>query len=162
MESDVSDLQSLNTPEGLIGIIEGDILQFQIPHLPEEFRCVDDGIPHGHIITIPDGGTRTHFEITIGDERVVNMPQRILPDEVTVINFQVGAALDARLPLRDGHILQPRIMNGEQRTFTTKLLIFYQSLHFFQSYPCYVSGTKIQKKSEKNENKDTAFRSFFA
>ena len=162
MESDISDLQSLYAPEGFIGIIEGDILHFQIPHLPEELRRIDDGIPHDHIITIPDGRAGAHFEITIRDERVVNMPQRILPDEATVINFYVRAALDARLPLGDGHILQPRIMNGEQRSFATKLLIFYESLHHFQSNPCYVSGTKIQKKNEKNENSDRVFGSFFA
>jgi hypothetical protein len=58
------------------------------------------------------------------------MPQRIFPDEVAMIDLQVGAALNARLPLGDGYILQTSITNGEQRTFPAKLLVFYQSLHF--------------------------------
>ena len=55
MQCHVPDLQSLNAPESLISIIDGYVLQFQVPHLPEELRAVDDAILHLHIITIPDG-----------------------------------------------------------------------------------------------------------
>jgi hypothetical protein len=52
------------------------------------------------------------------------MPQGILPDEVAMIDLQVGAAFNARFPFRDGYILQPRVMDSKQRALTSILLIF--------------------------------------
>lgn len=55
MELYILDLQAIDTPECLIGVIDLDILQGEVLHLAEEFRSVDDRVLHYHVIAVPDG-----------------------------------------------------------------------------------------------------------
>ena len=53
VELNVLNLESVNAPECLIGIINLHVLQGQVLHLTEEFRSIDYGILHDHIIAVP-------------------------------------------------------------------------------------------------------------
>lgn len=128
MELHIPQLQSVDAPEGLIGIINLYVLKAHILHLAEEFRRVDDGVFHHHIITVPYGRARLRVEVAVGDDAVVDMPPGIFAIELRVVALYVMAHLDCRLTVGNGNIIEYCIVNTEERTLTAKLFIFY-SLH---------------------------------
>ena len=128
MQGDVLDFQSVHAPECLIGIVDGDILQFQVVHLAEELRAVDDAVLHRHVVAVPDGRAALWREVAARDETAVDMPPGILAIELAVVTLQIVAALDARLTVGDGYILQYSVVSAEQRTLTTETQIVY-SIH---------------------------------
>ena len=128
MQGDVLDLQTVHAPEGLVGIVDGDVLQFQVVHLAEELRTVDDTVLHLHVVAVPNGRAALGGEIAARDEAAVNVPPRILAIELAVVTLQIVTALDARLTVGNGYILQYSIMSTKQRTLTTETQIVY-SIH---------------------------------
>ena len=95
MKGDVPDLQVLDAPECLVGILKLHILHRYIVHLTEQFRSVDDGILHHHIIAIPDGRTTAHLEVTVGYQRLIHMPQGVFPDKAAAIGLNILTTLDS-------------------------------------------------------------------
>lgn len=55
MQLHILQLQSINTPEGLISIIDLYILELQMLHLAEELRAIDHTVAHHHVAAIPNG-----------------------------------------------------------------------------------------------------------
>lgn len=128
MQGAVLDFQSVHAPECLVGIVDGDVLQFQVVHLAEELRAVDDTVLHLHVVAVPDGRTALGGKIAARDETAVYLPPRVLAIELAVVTLQIVTALDARLSVGDGYILQYSVVGTEQRTLTTETQIVY-SIH---------------------------------
>ena len=105
MQFYVLQLQSVYAPECLIGIRDIYILEFQIMHLAEELRTVDGRMAHHHIIAVPNSRTATWGKITVGNQRTVYVPPRILAVELGTVAFQVVTALDAGLAVGDSYVL---------------------------------------------------------
>lgn len=115
MQLHVLELEIIYPPEGLVGIVDHDILQRQTVHLPEKLRTVDHAVSHNHIIAVPYGGTGSGSEVAIGDHAAVNMPQRVFTIKLASSGFYVGTALDPRFSIRDDDILQSAVADSEQR-----------------------------------------------
>ena len=107
VQLDILDANAVDTPECLIGIIDDDILQFQVLHLTEELRTVDDTVLHLHVIAVPDSRTASRCKIAVGDDASVNVPPRVFPVKLAVVSLYVFALFDARFPIRDGDSFEP-------------------------------------------------------
>lgn len=82
-------------PECLIGIVDFDILQLQVFHLPEKFRTVDDTVFHHHVVAVPNGRPAVGGEVAACDEAAVDVPPRVLAKELAVVTLDVVTAFDA-------------------------------------------------------------------
>jgi hypothetical protein len=130
MELDLTNLQVCDTPESLVGIGDVHILKRQSTHLTEELRAIDDAVAHHHVVAVPDGGTRAHLEVAVGDERAIDVPPGIFPNEAASVCLDISAALYARLALGDGYILESGVVNRKQRALASELLIAYD-IHLY-------------------------------
>lgn len=135
MELEVLDLDAFYIPKCLVSVIDRDILQRQIIHLPEEFRPVNDTVLHGHIVAIPNGRAGTDSKVTIGDQTAVHMPPRVLAIKTAIISFHIAAALDSRLSINYLDVLKTHIVNAEKGPLPSELFIFnylHNSFHIMQ------------------------------
>ena len=126
MQTDILQPQPVHLPECLVSIQELHILQFHVSHLTEELRGINTTTTHHKVIGIPDSRTGIQGEIAVLYQGTVNMPPRVLPIETAMTCLNVLTLFDTTLAVCDGDILQSRVMNGEQRPFSTKLFVFNQ------------------------------------
>ena len=110
MQSHILDLKAVDFPEGLVGIRDLYILQFQIPHLAEELRTIDARVPHHHIIGIPDSRTGPESEIAVLYISTINMPPRVFAIKLTPVRLDITALLDTTLTVLDSDILNSQIV----------------------------------------------------
>ena len=61
----VTNLQSVNAPESLVGIVDYHILNGKVLHLAEQFRSIDNGVAHNHIVRVPYSRARAHLEVAV-------------------------------------------------------------------------------------------------
>ena len=120
VQTHVPDGEAVDAPEGLVGIIDDDILEGEVLHLAEELRTVDDGVAHRHVIGIPDGRPGTDLEVAVGDDAAVDVPPGIFPDEATAVGLDILTTLDARLSLGDGDILQAGVLQSKEGPFPSE------------------------------------------
>ena len=123
MKLKIFDLDALDIPESLVGIVDSHILQGKIIHLTEEFRPVDDTVLHCHIVAVPDSRAGTDSEIAIRNQATVHMLPRILAVETTIIGFHIVAALDSWFSVNYLYILKTNVFYSEKRPLATELLI---------------------------------------
>ena len=109
MQFDILQAQSVDLPEGLVGIHDLYVLQFHVPHLAEELRAIDAAAAHDEVVGIPDGRARPLGKVTVFYQCAVDVPPRVLAIEAAVGSLHVLALFDARLSIRDGDVLQARV-----------------------------------------------------
>ena len=126
----VRGLDVLAAPKGLVGIVDDHVLQLQVFHLAEHLRSVYACVTHHEVVGIPEGRPCPCIELTALHKETVDMPQRVLPPEVTVHDVNVGTFLDGTLALANGHMLQPQVVALEERTLSLKMLV-PDNLHIF-------------------------------
>ena len=126
VEPHVLDSDSVDLPEGFVGIGDLDVLEFQILHLAEELGSVDAAVGHQEVVGVPDGRARAHGEVAVVDACSVDVPPRVLAVELAVVGLDVPALLDARLSVGDGDALQAQVVLGEQGSLAAKLSVFNQ------------------------------------
>ena len=134
MQHHIVDVQSVDVPKGLVGIVDGDIAQFEVVHLSEKLRTVNHAVSHLHIVGVSDGRPGAWREIAVGDKTSVDMPQGIFSLEAAVVTFDIAAFLDARLPLGDGDVLQSESVRLKEWALATERLILDYFLHYFRLF----------------------------
>ena len=120
MQSYVFQLQPVDAPEGLIGIVDGDFLKFKVFHLAEELGAVNHAIAHHHVVAIPNGRAAAWSKVATRDQAAVNMPPRVLAIELGVVTFHIVTTLDARLAVGNRDILEHHIVGAKERAFAPK------------------------------------------
>ena len=119
----VLQLQSVDAPERLVGIVHGYVLQRQILHLAEELRTVYHAVLHVHIVRVPYRRARARSEIAVAYVRSLHVPQRVLALEVAVAADDVAALLYARFAEGDAHVVELHVVYLEERTLSAENLV---------------------------------------
>ena len=55
MQGDILQAQVFHLPEGLVGIGDIDIFQYDVLHLTEKFRAINAATAHLKVVGVPDG-----------------------------------------------------------------------------------------------------------
>ena len=110
-------------PEGLVGIVDDDILQVEVVHLAEHLRPVDARVAHVHVVAVPEGRAGADVKLAAVDPEAVDMPEGILAPEAAVLCLDVATLLDGALAVADGHLFQSHVVLLEERTLALEMLI---------------------------------------
>ena len=146
MELQVLHVYAAATPEHLVGIVHLDVLYVDVVHLAEHLWRVDNGVLHLQVIRIPQGGTASHGEVTVLDGEAVDMPEGVVALETAVRSHDVAALLDGRLALADGHVVDVKVVRGEERTLSAELCVSYK-FHIILPFVLF-HGAKLSKKGD--------------
>ena len=128
MQLQVAGLDVAAVPEGLVGIVDDDVLQIQVVHLAEHLRAVDAGVAHVHVVAVPQCRAGAHVELAAVDLEAVDMPEGVLAPEAAVFGLDVAALLDGAFAVADGHLLQSQVVGLEERALALEML-FFDCLH---------------------------------
>ena len=120
MQLHILQLQSINTPEGLISIIDLYILELQMLHLAEELRAIDHTIVHHHVAAIPNGRATAGGKIATGDQATVDVPPSVFAIKLRVAALDIVTTLDARLTIGNRYILEHHIVGSEERALSSE------------------------------------------
>ena len=113
-------LHVVDMPEGLVGIVDGDVLQGEVLHLAEELRTVYHAVAHSHVVAVPDGRARARREIATRDEAAVHVPPGVFAIKLAVVALYVVAALYRRLAVGHGYVLQLYVVGAKQRALAAE------------------------------------------
>jgi hypothetical protein len=122
----VAGLDEVAAPEGLVSIVDKDVLKLDTVHLAKHLRSVYPGIAHLQMVAIPQGRTGTGIKLATPDLEAMHMPERILSPEVAILSLYVRAFLDGTLTVTYRHLLQTHVMFLKQWSLALEMLLFYE------------------------------------
>ena len=80
------------------------------------------------MVGIPQCRASAYGKVTIVNGKAVYVPERIIPLETAIGCHDVAALFDARFSFADGHVIQVKVVRGEQRAFAPEFFVFINEL----------------------------------